>query len=275
MDYDELFVRSSLVGQPVAVLLRPSTLSSTFDPEVILAWQAALARLAPNVLHSITVLAENFSDPLPARVGNVRLRTAVATDPTSGRALTAFLQDRIEPIILWAEGDTVPAVDFIRKVLDRLEFADVVMARRRRTWGAILAWPIEKLVRGFLGIPFGDPLSPFKGLRRDAFAPIRFELSGDAVHLELSAKGTYLIRLVDEVPSKDRRSSWLSALVARGLGRFLTSPNLDLVEHPKIAPKVGPSQDFPLPRPRASRGPIAPAVTKFYPATSSRDWQGR
>lgn len=268
MDYDDLFVRSTLVGEPIAVILRPAAGESSVDRRVAVNWLELLQSVPASRDHSVTVLAKSFaSDSSPARMGKVRLRTLVVDEPESGDALTTALRERSEPIVVWAEGPAAASMDVLTQLRDRLEHADMVSIRRRRSWGSLVAWPIERLVRMLLGIPFADPLAPIKMLRREAFAPMTFEMAGAGLHLEVLAKGTYLVRLVDEVATSDTRSSWLGpiCLGLAGVGRFWFSPRLDLQESTKGRPEAG----------RSNWRRIARKVAFWGPARSSWALSGR
>jgi hypothetical protein len=239
LEFEDLFVRSSLAGQSIAVLLRPS---AEFTPtgDVVIQWQELLSRACPEQSHSVTRLSASWpSDELPARIGSIRLRTLVIPTPDAGEALIAAIRERTEPIIVWAERQTVPTEDEWKDLLSRLEHADIVSLRRAYSGLAMIAWPIEKVMRGILGIAFGDPLSPIKVMRREAVAPISLQMEGAGVHLEMAAKGTYLIRLIDELPTRERRATWLSAISSEGFARFFLQPMLQLVELPAVMTPTG------------------------------------
>ncbi len=99
-------------------------------------------------------------------------------DPNAGEAFSAALRERTEPIVVWAEGNSVPSDEEWKELLSRLEHADIVSLRRASSGQAMMAWPIEKFVRAILGIAFGDPLSPVKVMRREAVAPITLQMKG-------------------------------------------------------------------------------------------------
>ncbi len=274
MEFEDLFVRSSLAGQPIAVLLRPNDEFVPTD-DVLIAWQELLSRTLPDRSHSVTRLLATWpSNVLPARIGSVRLRTSLHSRPESGEAFTEVLRERTEPIVVWAEGESLPTDDQWNELLSRLEQADIVSLRRAFSWQAIFTWPIEKLMRGILGIAFGDPLSPIKVMRREAVAPITLQMEGAGVHLELAAKGTYLIRLIDEVPTPDRRASWLAALGSEGISRFLVRPILSLVELPPQG-KPCPVKKWWMPIHSGHRGRADHTKWSFWGRRASWTFPGR
>jgi hypothetical protein len=228
LDFDELFLRSSLVGQPIAVLLRPH---ADFLPGVedLFRWQEFLSRVSPGPRHSVTLWCEHFPQtPFPARRDGVRLRAEVTPDASTGEAFGRFVRSRSEGMIAWVEQSTLPSEELWRELLGRVEHADIVSIRRRRRLSAMFAWPWERLARSIWGVPFADPFSPITLFRREAIAPLTFQTAGAMLHWELAAKATYLVRLIDEVSIPDRRSSWARLPLQADAWRLWATPDLSL-----------------------------------------------
>lgn len=204
MDFDALFERPSLAGQGISVVIRPHL--SARSSSQALAPSAIVNKLLPLLAAQsrpaeILFLVDSFPPVMPAaRINGMRVRFVRSTHPESGRSLMgAIRQTRYSILLLVDEPVSIDGAE-LKQLLERLELCDIVVGRRSKRWSwASFAWPADRLLRSLLGIPFTDPFCPIKIGRREAVCEIHLDRDGILADLELLAKGTSLVRLVDEV----------------------------------------------------------------------------
>lgn len=242
MDFDALFYRPDLSGQPVSLLVRftPAT-------EVVATIQRALALLKHRSTPDEIVLLVPRSAPrhLPARMFGKRVRLVVCQQPDSGEALQQGIAACSHDAIVMTDADMTLDAGELEELLRRLSGsptttpADIVTTLRPgrshkllKTILVILAglaggivgnflpWEVPltgfsaaalvtlvilnlgAIVRFIFGIPVADPGCPVKAVRKKAANGIVLQTSGYLVDLELIAKLTFLTTLIDEMPIK-------------------------------------------------------------------------
>lgn len=219
MDFDELFERPSLTGQGISVVVRAGATGSAGEKS--LSAKETTERILGHLSHQsrpaeILFLTNSYPDRMPpARINGTRVRFVATSQPESGPSLMAAIRQTRFPILLMVDGAfSIDGAEF-QQLLDRLEYCDIVVGRRTKRWSwASFAWPIDRLLRAVLGIPFTDPFCPIKIARREAVSEIHLDRDGALADLELLAKGTYLVRLVDEIRLRLR---WSEPTICRAL----------------------------------------------------------
>ena len=203
MDFVDLFERKSLVGKGISVVVRPADVEANSTGRSFqTAVDAVISLLGERASGAeIIFLVESFpSAPPPTRINGTRIRFVVVVNSESGMALTTGIRAARNPVLLFVDDEVSLNRDELKGLLERLEYADIVSGRRRKRWSsASLCWPIDRLLRSVLGVPFTDPFCPIKIARREALAEVHLDQNGPRADFELLAKATYLIRLVDEV----------------------------------------------------------------------------
>lgn len=111
-------------------------------------------------------------------------------------------------------------------------------------------WFRAHLAGVLFGNPFHDPMCGLKLVRKSLFDKFPIQCDGDAAHLELIAKATFVTGLLDEVPlTPDAaplpRASW------RGVG--------GLLQNPRFTPQLGPADAKPPGPELVAAGGAAPA----------------
>jgi len=236
MDFDALFERASLAGQGISVVVRPQLENEPSQSPIetinkLLALLAPLSRPA-----EILFLVDSFPTPMPpTRMNGMRVRFVLSSQPISGSSLMAAIRQTRFPILLMVdEAVSVDRSEF-EMLLERLELCDIVVGRRKKRWSwTSLAWPVDRMVRSVLGVPFTDPFCPIKIARREAVCEIHLDRDGKLADLEMLAKGTYLVRLVDEVRLSHK---WMGPAIGEVLFRQFRE-FVALLVRPTLSDKV-------------------------------------
>jgi hypothetical protein len=263
MDLLDLIRRSPIAQKPVSLAVRPGRDPA---PPLEAARRAlALLRLRGKPDEILLFAPPGAAVDLPARIDGVRLRLAPLPRGDARRCLAEAVPRTTRPILVVADDRLAIRPDELETFLNRLDHADLVVAVRPRT-GLVrwMLWPLERLLRAILGVPVADPTAPVKALRRAAVEGIVLETEGPVEDVELIAKLTYLVSLIDEAPVADpwRPPGLLSAFARQSAAswrawRRPTFCRSSLTGEParrdlRPPPEDAPAPNLLLPRPSAT-----------------------
>jgi len=192
--YDRLVGRPSMAGSPVSLIVRdprPESLAEILDRTLDL----LAGRRSPDEV--ILAVRESPSRRPPSAMGRTTIRTVIHPRVAGKEGLEWLLANARWPLALFIGGNAeLPAATF-KMMLESLEHADIIVGRRRGRRGERnpLAW----MVRRLFGVSIRDPLSPYIGLRREAFAGVPLELGEPLTTFELLAKATFSFAIYDEI----------------------------------------------------------------------------
>lgn len=293
MDLLDLIRRSPVAREPVSLALRPGR-----NPAPPLeAARRALALLRPRRKPDEVLLfaAPGAEVDVPARIDGVRLRLAPLPQTGASRFLAEAVRRTTKPILVVADDRLAMRPEELEALLNRLDHADLVVAvRPRRGLAKWMLWPVERVLRSLLGVPVADPMAPVKAVRRAAVDGIVFETEGPVEDVELIAKLTYLVSLIDEAPVADpwrppglfsafagqsaaswrswvRPTLWRSSLTGEPARRNLhAEPEEKRLAPKKLRPPTSTHAKPHLPRPRVTLArpttpPIARRPTGLFP----------
>lgn len=193
MDLDTLFRRPNIARGPISLLAR---LSGGSDGRA--QWRRARELLAGRDQNDELVLLSAWPRPdlLPAQDGRLHIRWIHEPEVTAGAAWSHALVACRRPLIITVD-EAFSLDQRLFQALIALAGDIDFVAGYRPDWR--LTRPLDALLRGLIATPVRDPLCPIRALRREAVAGIVLEAAEPLVFVELAAKLSYLVSLVDEV----------------------------------------------------------------------------
>jgi hypothetical protein len=124
-------------------------------------------------------------------------------------------------------------------------FCRVVFSNPQTPLPGWLGWKGQAgrlLVRLVFGVRNGDPLCPYRLLRREVFDRVPVQSDGPFAHIEVLAKSNFLGHVhAEDVPLDDRRRPVVPVPRPRGEVRRMFSEGYRVFTHPDFGPPVLPS----------------------------------
>ncbi len=193
--------------------------------EVLETWQAYLDQLGRE--YEILVAREGTDIPADEYPRLRLLKTD--GEPGIGAALRAGLPAARHPLLVCASGDAAYRADDLKRLLERIDIADLVVGCRAHptpaglrwagrlyraaarvligvpltplpTWLGWKNWLFHRLLRVLSGVRLHDVNCGLQLFRRAAVATIPIQSAGPFARAELLAKANFLGCLMDEVP---------------------------------------------------------------------------